>query len=120
MASELKAHSPLPWIKSDRGVAAICAVTGGNVIVNCGAWGNNTHDVVPEQEANAELICTAVNSHEALVTALKAAHEDMLDLNEYWNGMNGSAVDACQHTCEVSEKAMNAIYAALRAAGVKE
>ena len=38
---------------------------------------------------------------------LSADCEDFLDLNEYWNGGNGSAVDACQHTCEVTEAALN-------------
>ena len=44
---------------------------------------------------------------DALRVQLAAAREDFLDLNEYWNGGNGSAVDACQHTCDVTEAALN-------------
>ena len=110
MASET--HSPLPWTR-DR-YCHLVSADGKEVRVS-----RMTLSGGADCDANEELILTAVNSHEALVRALKAAHEDMLDLNEYWNGMNGSAVDACQHTCEVSEKAMNAIDAALRSAGVE-
>ena len=55
----------------------------------------------------------------ALVEALKALRDDCVDLNEYWNGGNGSAVDACQHTCEVSETMLKAIDAALCGTGVE-
>ena len=65
-------HTPIPWSISKRGVACICANTpNSNIIVNCGGWGNNTHEIIPEQEANAALIVKAVNSHDALVAALK-------------------------------------------------
>jgi hypothetical protein len=42
---------------------------------------------------------------------LEADRVDFLDLNEYWNGGSGAAVDACQHTCEVTETALNRIAA---------
>lgn len=64
-------HTPTPWSISKRGVACICANTpNSNIIVNCGGWGNNTHEIIPEQEANAALIVKAVNSHEIYEEAL--------------------------------------------------
>ncbi len=44
--------------------------------------------------------------YEELALKLQADKDDFLDLNEYWNGGNGAAVDACQHTVEISEKAL--------------
>ena len=32
--------------------------------------------------------------------------EALQSINEYWNGGNGSAPDACQHACDESEKAL--------------
>lgn len=49
----------------------------------------------------------------ALREALEGAEKDFLDLNEYWNGANGSAADACYHTCEVTEQSLSAIHALL-------
>jgi hypothetical protein len=60
-------------------------------------------------EGTARLIAEAPNLHKAL----EDAEQDFLDLNEYWNGGNGSAVDACQHTCEVTEKALDKVRAVL-------
>jgi len=46
--------------------------------------------------------------------ALGVALEDFVDLLEYWNGGNGAAVDACQHTLEISEQATHRIGAVLQ------
>lgn len=52
-----------------------------------------------------------------LLTICRYALDDFIDLNEYWNGSNGSAVDACQHTCEITEKALDYVRAALKQIG---
>ena len=66
-------HTPLPWAKHPTGVATIYAPSAKNrIVAGCGSWTDNKRDVIPEQEANAALIITAVNSHESLVEALKA------------------------------------------------
>ena len=67
-----------------------------------------------EQEAEA---IAAWNARPAdltgdLVEALKAAEADMFDINECCGG-NGSAVDACRRTCEVTEAALDKIRAIL-------
>jgi hypothetical protein len=65
---------------------------------------------------NLRAKATASESEVAgLREALEIVHGHLVDLNEYWNGNASSAMDACQHTCEVTETALTAI-AALRTA----
>ena len=60
--------------------------------------------------AEADKMLAASEMNEALGVAL----EDFVDLLEYWNGNNGAAVDACQHTLEISERAIHRIGAVLQ------
>jgi hypothetical protein len=73
MASE---HTPLPWAKHPTGVATVYSPGAKNrIVAGCGSWTDNTRDVISEQEANAQLIIMAVNSHDALVAALRDIRE---------------------------------------------
>ena len=60
--------------------------------------------------AECDKMLAASEMDEALAVAL----EDFVDLLEYWNGGNGAAVDACQHTLEISEQATHRIGAVLQ------
>lgn len=60
--------------------------------------------------AECDKMLAASEMNEALGVAL----EDFVDLLEYWNGNNGAAVDACQHTLEISERAIHRIGAVLQ------
>ena len=44
---------------------------------------------------------------------LEADRGDFINLNEYWNGGIGGAGDACEHTCEVTEKALKRLQSRL-------
>lgn len=46
-------------------------------IATTGGPESNLYDTTPENEANAEFICKAVNSHELIVEALEKAKEQL-------------------------------------------
>lgn len=46
---------------------------------------------------------------DALRATVAKMREHLQDINEYWNGGNGSAPDACQHACEISEQALSLV-----------
>jgi hypothetical protein len=96
--------TPGPWMVDDRASTRI-RDNADTTIASAGMASR----ILEESQANARLIAAAPDLYEAL----KEAEQDFLDLNEYWNGGNGSAVDACQHTCEVTEKALDKVRAAL-------
>ena len=54
-----------------------------------------------------------VSERNALRLTLANMREHLQDINEYWNGGNGSAPDACQHACEISEQALSLVPADL-------
>jgi hypothetical protein len=76
MANE---HTSLPWAKHPVGVATVYSPGAKNrIVAGCGSWTDTTRDVISEQEANAQLIVVAVNSHKALVEALKATRRQLV------------------------------------------
>ena len=61
-------HSPLPWRRNIPPIAKYPIIYSGRNTHVCQVI--TQYLSVEEQEANAQLICTAVNSHQALVEAL--------------------------------------------------
>jgi hypothetical protein len=72
-------------------------------------------DKVADQRDKAEShLAASERANGELRRVIEADRVDFVDLNEYWNGGNGSAVDACTHTCEITELALKR-HAALTA-----
>lgn len=72
-------HTPTPWAidsyRAPNGDSVIVRIVGRGMGTPISAIGRRHGDIRDaEERANAELIVRAVNAHDALVEALKAAH----------------------------------------------
>lgn len=92
---------------------------GRDRLVDCYLCKGRGWNVLPQEDLIERIalleskLADAEQRERGLREALEADKDDFLDLNEYWNGGNGSAVDACQHTCEITEVALDRARAAL-------
>ena len=75
--------------------------------ITTGKWGQPSIAVVAD-ESNAAYICKAVNSHEALVKALREAKAAILSAEELL-GASDMSTDAIAHAREALELAEGAI-----------
>ncbi len=69
-----------------------------------------TEAAIAAKDAEIERLKSANNM---LLEALKAAEQDFIDINEYWNGADGSSVDAAMHNVKISTDALLAVRAAI-------
>lgn len=75
-------HSPLPWFTQDGGLNVFSPRSATNQRVPAVARCGNTHgigDAGETDKANAAMIVKAVNNHQALVDALDACAEYILE-----------------------------------------
>ena len=74
-------HSPLPWRRNIPPIAKYPIIYSGRNTHVCQVI--TQYLSVEEQEANAQLICTAVNSHQALVEALDGFRQALAMLERH-------------------------------------
>ena len=105
----MRKHTPIPWAISDVGIGfEIEALVDGklSIIAQTQQLRPNDRDVNhTERKANAAFIVRAVNSHDALVAALKELLEE--------HCCDDGSYDGTTRECEVCRPA----HAALKAAG---
>lgn len=72
--------TPAPWIADKTTIFAVNTrgVNRFSADIQPGTLDNRNLTTLPEREANAELICAAVNSYAKLPDPLEAAKEDLL------------------------------------------
>jgi hypothetical protein len=106
-------HTPTPWKAANIGDQGWTILAGDTIVAIVGGGGNG-EDFDPAYEADARLIASAANSHDALIARMEALEEALraaLEAIEYL----GNYINEADFLTEEDEDFVNPLIAKARA-----